>query len=378
MKTKMLIFFLAIAINAKAQFKFSELDIAKVKESKISVDLKVPGDITKMKVIIEETPADEEANLTLVYATNTSKTVASRTYDPSSKKLIFELSKEINDGIVGFELRQNDSPVAKIIFALTTSSINSEEEDDKDDETKPFESYIGALASANFIGNNKFLSNLTPVVNLGGISNVIKKGAFSWDIEVNPYIGSEIDTKDSVSFMPAMMLYGKAGITLNNFFNFRIGKKVVLNFMPIGFGMKFIPNLKDSSNTVIQHNIRTSLTFSFDKKFMLSAQYTHGWHNMTSQSESNFKKIFGNIATDISYLTVTGHFGVPGKNSEITNYLFMEWRGLLSRDRYAPFTNNRILTIGIKKTLELRGNGISGASTDGQSGSGGYKLRHGL
>lgn len=224
-----------------------------------------------------------------------------------------------------------------------------------------FAGYLGVLTSANFVGNNKFLANLTPIINLGGVTSVISGKVFNWDVDVNPYIGGEIDTKDSVSFMPALMLYGRAGLTLNNYLNFDLGK-TKLTLMPFGFGLKFIPNLKDSNNVVIQHNIRIGAAARFSDVIQLSAQITHGWHNLTSESEKNFKKVFGNKATDISYITVVGQFAMKGKKEEISNYIYFEWRCLLSNNRYANFTNNRILTVGIRKTLELTGGGAFSAS----------------
>ncbi|MCX6316239.1 MAG: hypothetical protein NTW29_03040 [Bacteroidetes bacterium] len=239
--------------------------------------------------------------------------------------------------------------------APTPTGNNSSEE---------FEPYIGALTSANLIGNNKFLKNLTPVVNLGSVVTIAGKtepGYGSFQLDVNPYLGSEIDTKDSVSFIPAMMLYGRAGFVFNSYLNYHM-KKATLSLMPIGFGVKFLPNLQDSSFTVVQHNIRAGLTFKYDKVFLLGVQVTQGWHNMTSNSKQNFKKIFSKEATDISYITAIGQFGLKGKEETVTNYVYFEWRSLLSKKSYPGFTNTSILTIGIRKTLELNSGRSSIAS----------------
>ena len=44
------------------------------------------------------------------------------------------------------------------------------------------------------------------------------------------------------------------------------------------------------------------------------------------------------------------------KNEEdVKNYVFIEWRGLASKKDYEPFTNNSIITFGMRKDLSLGG-----------------------
>ena len=218
-----------------------------------------------------------------------------------------------------------------------------------------FEGYLGALASANLVGNNKFLANLTPIVNLGGVQSIIpKKGSFSWDLDVNPYLGGMIDTEDSVSFIPALMLPGRGGLILNNYLNFEV-KKFTFTIMPFGFGLKFIPNLQDTNTVVIQHNLRGGVSVRYGDVFVLGVQLTQAWHNLTSESEQNFSRVFGNNITDVNYITVTGQFAFAGNTKDISNSVFFEWRNLLSRKKFTGFDNSAILTIGLRKTLELSG-----------------------
>ncbi|RYY33772.1 MAG: hypothetical protein EOP46_15475 [Sphingobacteriaceae bacterium] len=254
-----------------------------------------------------------------------------------------------------FDIYYNGEKKGTVQFKKDENGGGGTDEDPPATDPDSFESYMGVLASANFIGNNKFLSNVTPIVNLGGIVPVtdIFNKRVAWEFDINPYIGGEIDTKDSVSFIPAMMLYGRAGFTFNNYFHLKAGKKLTITFMPFGFGLKFIPNLRDSSNTVIQHNIRYGIGLKFENTFLIAAQMSHGWHNLTSQSQKNFSTVFGADKTAITYITVSGQFAVPSKNGESTNYLFFEWRNLLSKQAYAAFSNNRILTIGVRKTISF-------------------------
>jgi hypothetical protein len=282
----------------------------------------------------------------------------------------FDLATHV-DKEIAFDIFYKGLLVGTIAFEVTSEKgtkvkpkkKDGSNDEDGNEEDSTFQSYIGALASANFVGNNKFLSNLTPVINLGGVLPLVNYGNwFSWELDVNPYVGGDIDTKDSVSFIPALMLYGKGGLILNNYLHFDMGK-VRLTVMPFAFGLKFIPNLKDSNNIVIQHNIRWGLALKYSTDFVLSAQLTHGWHNLTSESAKNFKTIFGNTATNIDYITVIGQFRLKGKSEQINNYIFMEWRSLLSKKRYPAFTNNAVLTLGIRKTLELSGGSIFPAAS---------------
>jgi hypothetical protein len=279
---------------------------------------------------------------------------------------VFIIADRIKANIYAFDIYYHDKLKGKIIFNLQSDPDKKTGNKDNDMPVDQIQGYIGALTSANFIGNNKFLANLTPIVNLGGIVPLISNGKsshFSWDLDVNPYIGGGIDSKDSISFIPALMLPGKAGLILNNYLNFDIGKTRI-TLMPFGFGLKFISNLKDSSKTVIQNNMRFGMSLKYADAFVLSGQYTYGTHLLTSQSRDSFKDIFGDRATDISYVTVTGQFAAKGKTDAI-NYIFLEWRALLSKQRYSAFTNNAIITLGVRKTLEL-GSGIFQANNKGK------------
>lgn len=263
------------------------------------------------------------------------------------------------------------TPLGTVTFDVTTAGTTGSGDKKDNDLDSVFNSYIGALATANFTGNNKYLSNLTPIINFGGVFNLVKQKTgdknrwVAWDLDVNPYLGAAIDLKDSVSFIPGLMLYGRGGISLNNYLSREIGP-VKLTLMPFGFGWKVIPDFRDSANTIMQHNIRFGFALQYSNAFLLGGQLTQGWHNMTSESEANYKKIFGNTATDITYLTITGQFAMKGKNNDVTNYIFLEWRSLLSRDRYPAFTNNRIVTLGFRKTLEMS-SGIFSAGSGGRS-----------
>lgn len=276
------------------------------------------------------------------------------------KIIRFNLVPAISKNQSKFDIAVDGKPCGTIIFDLSGKAPGgggSKDNQEGSPEDSLLQVYVGALSSANFVGNNKFLANLTPIVNLGSVVKLIQaKKVFSWELDVNPYLGGIIDTRDSVSFIPALMLHGRAGLVLNNYLNFDLGK-LRLTMMPFGFGLKFLPDMRDSGNVLIQHNIRAGLAIKYDNIFVLSAQLTHGWHNLTSESAKSFQRTFGVAATDIDYIMVGGQFALHGTTDAITNYIFFEWRSLLSKKRYDSFDNVAMLTLGIRKTLELHGGG---------------------
>ena len=325
------------------------------------VDLVKPLDVAESKIQFVGLTAGEADKIKMIGGQT--RSVVPRTLGTTIDTALFDVGKFLKND-TDFNVSFDDKPKGAVGFAVTRGVAGNPPKGDDNDDDTTFQSYIGALASATFVGNNKFLNNLTPIINLGGIVPVAHnhKGNFAWKIDVNPYIGATIDTKDSVSFIPALMLYGRGGLILNNYLEW--GSDYKFTLMPFGFGLKFIPNVLDSNGFLTQHNIRFGAGFTFKDKFNISCQWTHGWLNTTSESLKNFKRIFGMATTDIDYLTVTGQFALTGKATGITNYVFFEWRGLLSKERFSAFTNNTILTLGIRKTLEIGGSSASFAAAD--------------
>jgi hypothetical protein len=333
----------------------SKADLSKYVDHSVDVSAKN----WKEQAFITFTGIDQEFQNIEVMPMGTSEKITGME-NKDENTAVFALAEAFIKKQNAFDIYYKKKKIGTVEFELKNiDKINLESNDADDDEVDPFKSYVGALASANFVGNNKFLSNLTPAVNLGGVVPLVTAGWFSWEADVNPYVAGEIDTKDSVSFIPALMLYGRAGFVFNNYFNFKLGKQVNITCMPFGFGLKFIPNLQDSGHTVIQHAIRGGLALRYGSDFLLNAQITHAWHNLTTDSKKNFQKIFSTNSTDMDYITVLAQLGLRGKDAEVTNYVYFEWRGLLSKERYTAFSNNAILTLGLRKTLEIGPGGSS-------------------
>jgi hypothetical protein len=87
--------------------------------------------------------------------------------------------------------------------------------------------------------------------------------------------------------------------------------------------------------------------------------------------------VFSANNTDIQYLTITGQFYVKSpKETTRNNYLFVEWRGLLSKKAYEGFTNTAIITVGFRKDLALSNTFATAASTVKASATGRKTVTH--
>lgn len=241
-------------------------------------------------------------------------------------------------------------------------AADSDSTDQKESENK-IQNQFNALVNYNFAGNNKGLSNLTPIIHLGTELEMKKiSESVSWVVDFDPYIGSQISTKDSFSLIPALMLYGNGGIAINNYLKFKVGNENVFTIAPVNFGVKFLNDFLDSGNLLIQHNLRFGMAYEQKDKFMIGFQLTQGWHNLSSESERFYKKVFTRESTSISYLTISLQVKLNEKviatdgDKEVQNswFAFFEWRGLLSKEPYAAFTNNKIFTIGLRRDMGLR------------------------
>ncbi|WP_121811226.1 hypothetical protein [Mucilaginibacter kameinonensis] len=231
-------------------------------------------------------------------------------------------------------------------------NAGNDPEDKKLKDAKP--NILGALLSYNFSGNKKGLSNLTPVVNYGWTRTMAtsKDERFHYDLSINPYVGGQIDIRDSTSYIPGLMLPGTAGITINNFLRFKMGKGE-LAWSPVNFGLKLVSNFADSTLTVVQHNLRSGLAFSYDDLFIMGIQYTYAWHNATSESEKTFKTVFNKRATDLQYLMISLQTKISSKEANTPLYFFAEWRGLLNQGPYKTYDNLKILTFGFRAEMNL-------------------------
>jgi hypothetical protein len=240
-----------------------------------------------------------------------------------------------------------------LIFSASFSQDTARDANAKKKDPEEKSNILGALLSYNFSGNKKGLSNFTPKVDYGWRREfATKKNWVKYELGINPYAAGQIDVDEPSTFLPGLMLPGNAGIDIQNFFRFSTSTH---SEFALGFhaGFKLISNFADSNTVLAQHNLRTSLSFSFEELFIIGVQYTHGWHNATSESEKLFRKVFGKDATDLGYITATLQAQVNNADAKSPTYLYVEWRSVANKDSYQGYDNSKIITMGFRKDMSL-------------------------
>lgn len=219
------------------------------------------------------------------------------------------------------------------------------------------EKSLSALVSYNFLGgNNSSISNLTPEVFYGWNKKLpIKKSEkASFQLKVGPYVSSQISVKDSSAYLPALMMQGNGGILLNTYLVFGGKSKFIIS--PLCFGLKFLSGFTDTTKTLIQHNLRFAAGYQYDDVVALTAQYTIGWHGLTSQAEENYKEVFETTGLmPAKYLNITLQTKISSQKDAPENawYLFATWRSFLNNKDYNNLPNQKILSLGVRKSLDF-------------------------
>jgi len=209
---------------------------------------------------------------------------------------------------------------------------------------------LTTLLSFNFTGKDNNISNLAPEVFLGWSESVAKIG--EWDIQarVGPYFSSQLKVSDSSKYLPAFMTSGNVGIVAYSFVTRKSGN-IKYFLSPVNLGMKLMSGFNDSTKTIIQHFYMIGAGVIFKDLVSLTVNYSIGWHNLTSQSEENFRSIFiRNIPAHYVNVCIQTKLNVLDNKAPL--YLFVAWRGFLNTKDY-NFPNSRILSVGMQKDFDF-------------------------
>lgn len=229
---------------------------------------------------------------------------------------------------------------------------------------------LSTLLNFNFAGEQNGWTNLIPVVFYGwtktGKNNFRVKnrsnkkpiGIWKNAFQMGPYIGTTTALKDSTSFLPSLMLPGNGGLQVNYFMTFFNDSGFNIKFSPVNFGLKVISGYADTTLSVVQHNLRTSVAIEFADYFNASVQFTRGWHNLTTKSGDNFSTIFSSPDTKITYWNVNlttrlsdDLFGKDQASSPI--FLSISWHSLARTSHYGGLPNSKFITIGLLTDLNI-------------------------
>lgn len=212
---------------------------------------------------------------------------------------------------------------------------------------------LSGFGNYNFGGGNTGFSTPQAEVNYGFKYPIgfTQKGYF----EFRPSIATPVNAALSKNYIPALLLPGSASIDINTFFP--IGKYII--WSPINVGLKFLSGFTDSAKTIIQHNLRTGVSFQIENFITIQAQYTWAWHNGTDESERNYNFVFNKNNSNIQYWTLTLQGKVSAKDATTPTYLIIQWRDLINPGQFPKLQNNRIFTIGFRASMNLS-SGIHG------------------
>lgn len=233
-----------------------------------------------------------------------------------------------------------------LIIKLKKYAIDTPKTDTPKTDTGPVtvpKNDLSGFGSYNFGGGNTGFTNPQAEAEYGFHFQFTKVGY----IEFRPSIATAINAGLSKYYIPALLLPSAANININTFFP--LGNNIIIS--PINFGLKFLGGFTDSAKTIIQHNIRTGITFSLSNLMLLQAQYTWGWHNSTDDSQRNYEYVFKNNNSSIQYLTLTLQGRVSASNAKTPSYIIIQWRGLTNPGQFPGLQNFRIFTIGFAATL---------------------------
>ncbi|WP_343668423.1 fibronectin type III domain-containing protein [Chitinophaga sp.] len=227
--------------------------------------------------------------------------------------------------------------------------------------------------SINFAGPNTNWGNINPVVNFGINKEVLgetgylarwkksdktKKISMRWLFQFGPYMGSQFPIKDSTGYLPALFLPG-SGIQINNFFTFPANNegKFSVTFSPLNLGVKVMSGFTDSTVSIIQHSIRSSILLDFWNIAQLTVQYTQGWHNLSTSSEEHFKEIFKTNYTNFSYITATIGAKITNLSDGQNNtplYFVFRFQSVAGNRFKGELPNRRIVGFGLLANLDFR------------------------
>lgn len=257
---------------------------------------------------------------------------------------------------------------------LTGSESTADEE--VEDKKSGAASSFSPLLDFNFAGKKNTWTNFTPAVYYGWTLSGNakhkrkaggKKNVTMWTntFQVGPYIGTTISIQDSTSYLPAIMLPGNAGLTMNYFLTLFPKKKFNIEISPVNLGLKVVSGFTDSSISIVQYSVRHFIGFQFSDFLSASFQYTTGWHNATSFSQEQFRKIFNVKSTRVSYwnLGLTTRITkdlLTGKDKETPLYFSINCRSFVKPKGSYGLPNARFITVGLATNLNLKSGANSG------------------
>lgn len=247
-----------------------------------------------------------------------------------------------------------NSAVIVVIFFCTATAKGQEFTDTAAATYDAFDAKKLTLSPAlgyNF-SNKGSWTNLNPEIFLGCDTLL-----YSWAschkklrIRFGPTVSAATERIDVDNYFRAMMLSGPVNFSAMLYgTDASLGNKIKFIVLA-GSSLKVIGNSAYNGN-IMQSNFKTGGGIELMRLFMISMNYTFGWHDITNESEINFQRTFQADDTFVHYLSLN----LEGYSPATDLFLFVTWYKFLNPEDFGENTyiDSKIITIGMRKDLNL-------------------------
>jgi hypothetical protein len=237
-----------------------------------------------------------------------------------------------------------------IIFYLAYGSMVAQEK--TSDEIEKNQSLKLATLLEYSFGSKADLSSITPEIFLGFDTLIFKNKVNSSTIRLRfgPTICSRNTLIDSINCFRAAMMPGQVSFSIAVYSAHLLLNKNISMLLQTGCTIKTIGYLEDK-RAVIQENLNAGIGFEYLKLFLVSCNYTIGWHNLTNESENAFMDAFCTDHTRVSYLS----FNVESYSQLLKLYFIFNWHKFMNDHDFSEglVSDTRTISMGIRKELQL-------------------------
>ena len=211
---------------------------------------------------------------------------------------------------------------------------------------------FAAILGYNFGGKGD-LSNLTPEIFFGFdtalVGNKLEPGTTRF--RIGPSASSGPGMVDSLSMVRSLMLPGNVSVAALFYHFLKPFRGKTKLFLTTAAGLKVIAPPTDSAGALVQQNLRLGGGIQLLNLFVVGAQYTWAWHDLTSDSQRNFERVFERTSTSVQYATLTVESLLP---APVNAHLYLVWRRLSNVEDFRNGAKDRkIVSIGLRKDLSV-------------------------
>lgn len=241
-----------------------------------------------------------------------------------------------------------------VMIVLCTASAKSQDSSEIASTDNAFDAKKFTLSPAlgyNF-SNKGSWTNLNPEIFLGCDTILFSSSCRNQKLRIRfgPTVSAANDRIDTDNYFRAMMLSGPVNFSVILYgTNESFGNKVKFIVLT-GSSLKVIGNSAYNGN-IMQSNFKIGGGIELLRLFMISMHYTFGWHDISNESELNFKRTFQVDDTFVHYLSLN----LEGYSPATDLFLFVTWYKFINPEDFGEnnHIDSKIITIGMRKDLNL-------------------------